>query len=251
MKRSLYILCLVIFIELLASNEVYGFEPQVGTLPDDPCIDPWTACSNISEVLKKVYDPMDCHQYYECVKNGEGDILPSNSPISCGAGQYFNYAEQNCVTEDIPCSKACINDDCPFSCSSSDGVIADPLDCGIFYICVDGKPSPATHCSEPTPYFDGTDCNEFEFKCCTSCSPYCYEVGVETEDPYDCKSYYLCETEGTPSKDSHFQCPEGYSFDKPLKSSCSTVSFFKVHLFVATLAEVNFAALHGSYHLNI
>ncbi|RXG70680.1 hypothetical protein Avbf_00355, partial [Armadillidium vulgare] len=184
MKRSLYILFLVIFIELLASNEAYGFDSQVGTLPDDPCIDPWTACSNVSEVLHKVYDPMDCHQYYECVKNGEEEILPTNSPISCDAGLYFNYAEQNCITEHIPCSKACINTDCLFLCpSSGDGFIADSLDCGIFYICHDGNQSPATACNEPTPYFDGTGCNEFEFNCCTNCSPYCYEVGVEVEDP--------------------------------------------------------------------
>ncbi|RXG70678.1 hypothetical protein Avbf_00356 [Armadillidium vulgare] len=215
MKRSLYILCLVIFIELLASNKVYGFEIQVGTLPDDPCIDPWTACSNVSVLLYKVYDPMDCHQYYECISDTEGNILPSDSPLRCDDGQYFNFADQYCVTEDIPCSKACINTDCLFSCpSSGNRFIADPLDCGIFYICVDGGPSPATACNEPTPYFDGTGCNEFEFNCCTACFPYCPEIGVEVEDPFDCRSYYLCEIEGTPSEDLHFQCPEGFSFDK-------------------------------------
>ncbi|KAB7506694.1 hypothetical protein Anas_05079 [Armadillidium nasatum] len=152
MKGSLYILSLVIFIEL-ASNEVYGFEPQVGTLPDDPCIDPWTACSNANVLLYKVYDPMDCHKYYQCIKDSEGNILPTDNPLSCDAGQYFNYAEQNCATEDIPCSKACINNDCLFSCSSSDGNIADPLDCGIFYVCIDGNQSPAVSCQRTSTLF--------------------------------------------------------------------------------------------------
>ncbi|KAB7496468.1 hypothetical protein Anas_06631 [Armadillidium nasatum] len=164
---------------------------------------------------RKVRDPEDCHSYYICLTDSQGNIYPSDNPVRCNEGYYFSGS--SCYTGS--CVNQCINL-CQAECTSYNyEKVADFKDCSSFYLCSPGRIRTHHRCPSTTPYFDGSDCSKDKYDCCTccdECTSYCDDTYIEVADPYDCRSYYLCLTTGFPLAENRYTCNEGEYFDASL-----------------------------------
>ncbi|KAL7638845.1 UNVERIFIED_CONTAM: hypothetical protein RMT77_010379 [Armadillidium vulgare] len=164
---------------------------------------------------KKVRDPEDCHSYYICLKDPQGNFFPSDTPIRCKEGSYFSGS--SCYTGS--CVNQCVSL-CQSECTSyTYEKVADFKDCSSFYKCSPGRIKVHHKCPSTTPYFDGSDCSKDKYDCCNccdECTPYCDDDYLEVADPYDCRSFYLCLTAGFPLEEDRYTCNEGQYFDASL-----------------------------------
>ncbi|RXG70501.1 hypothetical protein Avbf_00225, partial [Armadillidium vulgare] len=143
------------------------------------------------EVGTLIQDPLNCHRFYQCVLNSEGEVRISVQTL-CDP--------KTC--EGLP-----------------DGTrIAVPYDCFLFQICNHEVDLPIYGtCLLSNPYFNGTDCCFDAFSCCNICMPYCQFANAQVEDPANCNRYYLCEKDDyIPGSSEHFDCPEDTHFDRTL-----------------------------------
>ncbi|KAL7638833.1 UNVERIFIED_CONTAM: hypothetical protein RMT77_010367 [Armadillidium vulgare] len=182
-----------------------------------------------------IQDPLDCHNFYECVLDVQDEVVVSDVYITCPAGEYFDEENQQCTTETFQCSNRCSNLLCPKTC---DGLpqstrIAYPNDCNQYEVCYDDEENRTFgSCSEDFPYFNGTDCTTDIYSCCDICTPYCQFAYTQVEDPYDCYSFYLCEEDDyIPGDLAHFICPVDTHFDRTVGEcvegyDCTTVCGF-------------------------
>ncbi|KAL7638841.1 UNVERIFIED_CONTAM: hypothetical protein RMT77_010375 [Armadillidium vulgare] len=178
--------------------------------------DPSQDCSNGSSTLgSKVPNPENCSQYYLCLLAGDGSLYPSDNPESCSEGQYFDWNSGDCIDDEgASCKNLCINL-CETSCSSVTQMVADPSSCGSYFYCTDETDEGRIEapCPDDAPYFDGTQCQNDTSKCCDTCTPYCNDIYIETRDPTDCTTYYLCTSRGIPDYTDLHECDSGQYFD--------------------------------------
>ncbi|KAL7638838.1 UNVERIFIED_CONTAM: hypothetical protein RMT77_010372 [Armadillidium vulgare] len=172
------------------------------------------------EVGTLIQDPLNCHRFYQCVLNSEGEVRVSDSSILCHYEGRFNEETQQCEDDVSTCVDKCSNLMCPKTCEGlPDGTrIAVPYDCFLFQICNHEVDLPIYGtCLLSNPYFNGTDCCFDAFSCCNICMPYCQFANTQVEDPANCNRYYLCEKDDyIPGSSEHFDCPEDTHFDRTL-----------------------------------
>ncbi|KAL7638855.1 UNVERIFIED_CONTAM: hypothetical protein RMT77_010389 [Armadillidium vulgare] len=174
---------------------------------------PSTKCAAHSPGYK-VVDPKDCHNYYICIEDANGDVIPSDSYYECSSGYYFYENNQQCQSG--TCSSTCLNL-CPVECTLYEYErIADQNDCSAFYTCRPGNLEVKSVCPSEAPYFDGDVCTTSSFSCCDTCVPYCEKQYTEIADPFNCRNYYMCTTTGRASEDNKSSCPETEVFDPTL-----------------------------------
>ncbi|KAL7638843.1 UNVERIFIED_CONTAM: hypothetical protein RMT77_010377 [Armadillidium vulgare] len=169
---------------------------------------------------RRVRDPEDCHSYYICLTDSQGNYFPSDNPVRCPEGSYFSGS--SCYTG--PCENQCVNI-CQADCTTYNyEKVPDYKNCSSYYLCSPGRIKIHHKCPPTTPYFDGSECSKDSYVCCSccdECTPYCYDTYSEIADPYDCRSYYLCMDAGFPSDDNRYTCNEGEYFDASL-GRCET-----------------------------
>ncbi|KAG0715391.1 hypothetical protein GWK47_012033 [Chionoecetes opilio] len=165
----------------------------------------------------KVRDPSNCLQYYYCSDpEGNGHMVASDEPIICPDGSYFNAAPHVMDCDAIPvgtdyCVGLC--NPCRLECSEPGILIADPMDCNAYKICLDEQPALHVSCPNEAPYFDYqanlcSDSPEYCYDLCDTCQTYCTSTG-KVFDPQDCNGYYLCD----PPILTHFSCPDEEVFN--------------------------------------
>lgn len=161
-------------------------------------------CTGV-ETGTKFADPEDCRNFYICLEDGE----PSDMPVACENSLYFDVSSSSC-SDTAPASCEPCNY-CHSRCEPGiTDLIADPMDCQKYYVCLAlDNIIPAT--CENNTYFNGSSCVDDDTVCCNPCAVYCPRGGIEIYDPQDCNMYYLCESEGYPTENYHFLCPD----DKP------------------------------------
>ncbi|KAL7638853.1 UNVERIFIED_CONTAM: hypothetical protein RMT77_010387 [Armadillidium vulgare] len=169
---------------------------------------PYTKCAEYTEG-RKVRDPTNCHNYYVCITDTNGNIIPSSSPFQCPVGEYFAQPYQECRVGS--CSNDCFNI-CPLECTSYEGErVDDPTNCSNFYICIPGNLKIKSQCPPELPYFDGKTCSPNSLSCCDSCVPYCDKYYREVRDPFSCTNYYYCLRPGEATY--LYSCPAGQYFN--------------------------------------
>ena len=173
---------------------------------------------------KPVEDPMDCTQYYFCLKDG----LPTDSPIACENGTYFISSK---ATVDKPCQGIGNSSDCTATCHSlpcetecekapgSNVFVNDKSgECYKYVICAGSQSIPAT-CPPDFPYFslEYQKCTNNSLDCCDTCTPFCYTPNSEIVDPKDCTKFYFCEKRGPITDlESSLDCPPDTIFSSKL-----------------------------------
>ncbi|XP_069975675.1 peritrophin-1 [Penaeus vannamei] len=157
---------------------------------------------------KLVPDPVDCGRYYVCLQDG----LPSDFPSECPEGQQFDSGTGACADASSATCSLCVPKCTAYSCPASAREIvsvADPNDCGKYYLCGVGDVPLHLDCPDGTPFFDGETCVEEESACCDPCLVYCSEALTQIPDPADCTSYYFCLDEGFPGPADRHRCEAG------------------------------------------
>lgn len=191
---------------------MFGIPLVTGDITINYECDPSADCS-IVEPGDQVPDPDNCNQYYLCLKAVDGSVFPSDDPLDCPSGQFFNWETGNCTDENgEACKDLCINS-CLLACAETDDLIALPDSCSSYGFCTTPTTFISTSCSEPNLYFDGSKCQNDSSRCCDTCTPFCSSPYTETRDPYSCTSYYLCISEGVPNESDLHECEEGKHFD--------------------------------------
>lgn len=179
--------------------------------PAPPC--------DTSTVLNMYRDPENCSTYYMCMPHHEFDYF------SCLEGQMFDG--NDCVSYEtsgcIICNEA--NEPrCRYTCPSElpdpskVEFLADAYDCRVFHICNDGNIFDSIMCEEQNPdkpFFDGNVCQADESMCCDPCTLYCWEENSTISDPFDCRSYYMCNGVGEAPYGPSY-CSENTVFDPQL-----------------------------------
>ncbi|XP_071528098.1 uncharacterized protein [Panulirus ornatus] len=172
-------------------------------------------CTAMSEG-DKVRDPTNCLRYYYCSDpEGNGDMVPSSDPISCPTGLYFNAAESVRECEVISGTQYCTDlcSPCALVCEAPGTLLANPLDCSQYKVCLEDGSTIDTGCSGNFPFFDYQTgfCSKDPSVCydlCDPCEVYCATEG-KVPDPRDCRSYYYCD----PPVLAPFTCPENEVFN--------------------------------------
>ncbi|MPC71412.1 hypothetical protein E2C01_065689 [Portunus trituberculatus] len=164
-----------------------------------------------------VEDPVDCTKFYVCVHEDE----PSQHPIACEPPTgVFDPVNGLCISGDT-CVSSCGGETCHLRCRGNQDLVANPENCREYFQCDSNLDlqGPMT-CPSERPYFDGWNCVEDSWKCCTpECSPYCHTGDVQIIDPYDCTKYYICSGEGPAHEANHHSCPHGETFQSS-SSNC-------------------------------
>ncbi|KAG7176129.1 putative Chitin binding Peritrophin-A domain-containing protein 18, partial [Homarus americanus] len=176
-------------------------------------------CTNMHEG-DKVFDPTNCLRFYYCSDpDNNGHLVPSSEPITCPEGYYFNNARtvKECERVD-PNSNYCTGlcNPCSLECGEPGTLIAYPMDCTKYQICLEDKHVLLADCPSATPFFDFKtgDCTNDMSLCydvCDPCQVYCVKKG-KVPNPQDCMSYYYCD----PPLISAFDCPDGEFFSVTL-----------------------------------
>lgn len=186
--------------------------------------DPYSACKR-SRPGNKVPNPLDCHSYFLCIQADKHKVIPSDNPLFCKEGYYFDPKEGKCRHELVPCYKPCINLNCLTSCPKTykkrkSYFLPHPSDCNRYYACAPNSDPIEKVCPPDAPYFDGQGCSKDRYSCCDACLPFCQYKNTQTMDPYNCNSYYLCAHKGIPQEEYHLMCPSGTYFD-PERGFCT------------------------------
>ncbi|KAL7638835.1 UNVERIFIED_CONTAM: hypothetical protein RMT77_010370 [Armadillidium vulgare] len=174
------------------------------------------------EARTRVQDPLDCHRFYECVWNSEGEVKVSNISILCPNFGYFNEEDQQCEEERLTCANKCANHLCINSCvglpDKTRIALPYPYTCNDYLVCDQGFQNAVRGtCPEEAPYFNGTECTTDIRACCDLCTPYCEFAFTEVADPADCRYFYICEKDNyIPGSYTHLECPIDYHFNKTL-----------------------------------
>ncbi|RXG56745.1 hypothetical protein Avbf_15987 [Armadillidium vulgare] len=161
-----------------------------------------------------IQDPLDCHNFYECILNVQGEVVVSNAYITCPAGEYFDEENQRCTTETFQCSNKCSKHLCPKTCDGlPDGTrIPYPNNCNEFEVCFNDEENRVFgSCSDEFPYFNGTG----------------KEEGTLIQDPLDCHNFYECVLDVQDEvvvSDVYITCPAGEYFDEE-NQQCTTETF--------------------------
>lgn len=162
-------------------------------------------CENVDDGVA-VSDPKNCQNFYIC-QHG----LPSEFPVSCGDGEYFDQNSGECETG------TCVSGNCIPRCNYEPwrgaGFLAHRTDCTMYYY-YDGIATIIAQQCQPGHFFNGLNCDSTdENDCCDPCLVFCDESGRTVADPLDCTRYYYC------AKDNYFpesstSCPtnENYNF---------------------------------------
>ncbi|KAG7176130.1 uncharacterized protein LOC121879412 [Homarus americanus] len=167
-----------------------------------------------------ITDPSDCTKYYVCIEI-EGEMIPSQHPLECPDGYYFNdqHTEPQCdPINDAPtdfCSSLC--DPCAVDCNGHNPGTQQPSprDCSKFEICLAEEDHYLEgDCPFDSEYYDfrtATCQNEYSlcYHYCDPCVPHCVYDGQRIIDPYDCHQFYLC----TPPTKAVFLCPHDQVFN--------------------------------------
>ncbi|RXG55603.1 hypothetical protein Avbf_15917 [Armadillidium vulgare] len=173
--------------------------------------DPEEQCKNYFKGYD-VKDPNDCYSYYVCMEDVQGNTFPSDNSIKCQDGYYYI----GFCTSGSTCKNECLNL-CRTECTDYNFErVADVKDCSSFYLCLPGRQKAHHKCPHWKPYFDGFQCSNNKFVCCHSsedCTPYCTDSYYQIADPYDCRSYYYCSSEGIPVDEDRYTCKEGKYFE--------------------------------------
>ncbi|RXG50771.1 hypothetical protein Avbf_12336 [Armadillidium vulgare] len=144
--KSLWIIIALCGIPLITGDITLNYEC-------DPSVD----CSN-AVPGDQVPDPDNCNQYYLCLKAVDESVFPSDDPLDCPSGQFFNWETGNCTDENgEACKDLCINS-CLLACTETDDLIALPDSCSSYGFCTTPTTFISTFCSEPNLYFDGSKC---------------------------------------------------------------------------------------------
>ncbi|KAL7638852.1 UNVERIFIED_CONTAM: hypothetical protein RMT77_010386 [Armadillidium vulgare] len=208
LATSLLIQIIVLF-DLTSSTIVYNCNPK-------------EKCENGYQG-NKAPNPEDCFSYYLCLEDKQGNYFPSDNPIRCPDGSYYDAYYNSCYYGST-CESQCVNL-CQADCTYYNyEKVPDFKDCSSFYLCLPGGIKTHHKCPDRTPYFDGSECSKESYvccDCCDECTPYCDDTYLEIADPYDCRSYYLCLTKGLPTDDNRYTCKEGEYFDASL-GRCET-----------------------------
>jgi len=171
----------------------------------------------------KIPNPSDCYSYYVCSDpEGDEEYEPSDAPVPCPDGQYFDPTKTStaikgeCKSEGSTGPANCdLCNPCAVECPEEAGVlIPDPFDCSGYYVCLQDS-IPRGQCPMGK-IFDVTNrtCASVKdgAKCydeCDPCEPYCIEEG-RIPNPMDCRSYFYCEP---PEGLAEFHCTEDEVFD--------------------------------------
>lgn len=147
-------------------------------------------------------------------------MVPSDEPIECPDGQYFNpdHTVPRCdpISSGLTdfCSDLC--NPCVPDCNMGNPgtVQPDPAGCSTYFICLsDGHVLQET-CPPEAPWYDFQtgNCQDDDTLCyeyCDFCAPHCTYEGEYISDPLDCHSFYVCSPPGM----AHFLCPSGGVYD--------------------------------------
>ncbi|RXG59819.1 hypothetical protein Avbf_14559 [Armadillidium vulgare] len=91
------------------------------------------------EARTRVQDPLDCHRFYECVLDSEGEVKVSNISILCPNFGYFNEEDQQCEEERLTCANKCANHLCINSCEGLPDktriALPYPYTCNDYLVC--------------------------------------------------------------------------------------------------------------------
>ncbi|XP_063595461.1 uncharacterized protein LOC134772414 [Penaeus indicus] len=155
-----------------------------------------------------VPDPINCGRYYVCLQDG----LPSDFPFECDDGKEFDSVNAACVEAGTGTCALCKPKCSAYSCPPDESgliPVADPNDCGMYYLCGIGDEPLHIKCPAETPYFNGVECVKDASECCDPCLVYCSEPLTQIPDPADCTSYYFCLDVGFPGPADLHRCEEG------------------------------------------
>ncbi|XP_071528094.1 uncharacterized protein [Panulirus ornatus] len=174
-------------------------------------------CSGV-ESGTSVRDPTDCTRYYVCLDLGDGEPLPSEYPVECPSGQYFNDAHTVPRCDPISgapqgfCSNLC--NPCKPHCIADGGVTPHPTDCSTYYVCLQ-EGIMEVGCESNLPFFDYMtgECSDDPTLCfayCDPCIPHCTAANERVPDPIDCHQFYVCN----PPEVVSFLCPHNEIFNR-------------------------------------
>jgi len=181
------------------------------------------SCSTVQDVKDgtKVPDPTNCYRYYVC-SDPEGDdiYVPSDDPVDCPNGKYFDPDQKACVTTPSSGPSKCeLCNPCAVECLEEGTLVPDPYSCTGYYICLQLDDSPRKYeCGGGETFnFTSQACEEdLEgnqaacYRECDPCETYCIEEG-RVPNPHDCTGYYYCEPpDGLAS--FHCKADEWYNF---------------------------------------
>ncbi|MCL4138557.1 UNVERIFIED_CONTAM: hypothetical protein GTU68_012582, partial [Idotea baltica] len=206
---------------LILSTSAKQIEEDAVSQSEELGCDPYAQCLT-SGIGTQVPDPKDCHNYYVCVENAFGNVIPSDNPFACPDSSYFSRSNGTCIYDpnNYPCKNTC-HQSCQLTCTTYElELIPYYGDCGKYLVCTEGGQTILVDCPLEKPYFDGNNCTNNEFLCCDTCTPFCESEFTEVLDPNDCRSYYFCSEGGVvPQEQDRFSCDEGFVFD-PLIGEC-------------------------------
>lgn len=156
-----------------------------------------------------VEDPRNCNQYYICL----ADESTTDHALVCENG-HFDTGLSECVPGEA-CTPTCPPIICQVACTGPGDIIANPIECGQYYLCDAALNAIGPYeCPIETPFFNGKNCVADDTQCCQiQCTPYCNPGDIQIIDPLDCTKYYICVDEGNPLETNHFSCPDGENFD--------------------------------------
>ncbi|KAB7496469.1 hypothetical protein Anas_06630, partial [Armadillidium nasatum] len=99
---------------------------------------------------KRVANPEDCFSYYLCLSDSQGNYFPSDNPVRCPEGAYFDAYYSNCYTGST-CENQCVNL-CLEDCTTYNyEKVADFKDCSSYYLCSPGRIKIHHKCPSTTP----------------------------------------------------------------------------------------------------
>ncbi|KAK3872844.1 hypothetical protein Pcinc_022099 [Petrolisthes cinctipes] len=168
----------------------------------------------------KVADPRNCYKYYYCLANE----LPSDASLYCPEGAPVFDPLTNECSPTATCTITCFKE-CHTPCNNTMDYVGDPLNCGIYYVCLPSGADGPFECPLNVPNFDGVNCVADPSVCCNEadlCNSFCMKEGIEIPYPYDCRSFYLCSEYGPPNESNLFTCPNGMNFDVYMGHCSST-----------------------------
>ncbi|RXG61428.1 hypothetical protein Avbf_16330 [Armadillidium vulgare] len=128
---------IIVLFDLTSSTIVYNCNPK-------------ERCENGYQG-NKVPNPEDCFSYYLCLEDKQGNYFPSDNPIKCPDGSYYDayyngcyygstcertpyFDGSECSKESYVCCDCC--DECTPYCDDTYLEIADPYDCRSYYLCL-------------------------------------------------------------------------------------------------------------------
>ncbi|XP_050699815.1 uncharacterized protein LOC126987133 isoform X4 [Eriocheir sinensis] len=154
-----------------------------------------------------VPNPRNCAQYYTCLE----DCTPSDPVFECAEGHLFDVVTAQCQPDagGVTCGYCLPR--CSYTCDGDTELAAVRGDCEKAILCSIAS-QPTITCSEPTSYFNGTQCQADDTQCCDPCEVFCEAAFTEIMDPYSCTSYYYCAQVGYPLPEDRYECDAGEVF---------------------------------------